>query len=103
MSFDPLDVFERHAYWLMARLRTFAAVHPHWPCALIAVRHATPRGEDVMVGTFAEVEAMLHASKVHDVAAELVGRRDFALDTKTFIVAVVHDMHHAPALVEVPA
>jgi hypothetical protein len=100
---DPLSVFERHAHDVMLRLQRFSSVSPIWPCAMIVVRHATPRGEDVMVGSFGEVEALLHAANVHDVAVELLSRKRYAESSKTFVVAVVHDMYHAPALLEVPS
>lgn len=98
MKHEPLEVFARHATGLLSRLAAFEKVRRQRGCALISVRHATPEGEDVAVGTFEEVAAMLRASKFHDLAHELESRSG----GDTHVVAIIHDLHYPPTLVEVP-
>lgn len=102
-SADPMRVFGRHAVQLLERLHRFAAVRPQWPVGLVSVRHATPKGEDMIVGTRHEIEALLRASKIDDVATQIATTATDAERSRTFLVAIIHDMSHPPVLLEVPA
>lgn len=99
-SYEPLDVWARHATEVLARMEVFARVRRDRACALVSVRHATPAGEDVIVGTFAEVGEILRQAKQQDVAAALERAR--RAPARTHAVAILHDMQYPAALIEVP-
>jgi len=97
-SFEPIDVYNRHASNAIARVAAFSKAARVRGCALISVRHAAPKGEGVVVGSFAEIAESLREVKQPEVAEQLLAR---AAGSSTVIV-VVQDLYHPPAIVEVP-
>lgn len=99
-SYEPLDVWARHATEVLARMEAFAHARRDRACALVSVRHATPAGEEIVVGTFADVGELLRLAKHQDVAAAL--ERVRRSPARVHAVAIMHDMLYPAALVEVP-
>lgn len=101
-SFEPLEVWARHATVLLSRLELFERVRRETGAALISVRHTTPQGEDTLVGTFAEISELLRQSNHADVAAALERARRAPV-RRVRAVAIIHDLLYPATLVEVPS
>lgn len=96
--FEPMQVYTRHASAAIGRCAEYEARLRTRACAMIAVRHATPMGEALMVASFPEIAAMLREMRQGEMAAQLMLRES----ERVCCIVVVQDLHHAPALIEVP-
>lgn len=99
-SFEPLDVWARHATDVLARMEAFARVRRDRACGLVSVQHATPFEERVVIGTYDEIAEILRQSKHADVAAALERAR--RAPVRTHAVAIMHDMLYPAVVLEVP-